>query len=792
MAYDGGLMTNISLTIRYRPIRIGWCIRYGSWDDLRAALRLTHIFWGGKFNPIIPVGIASAKNLVSQFRVDVLFPINGSPEVVEFTRGSEALPWPLLENELALGYSTPNFLDISHPLSKIAKALRLYDKADRLEDAPQQAFESSDYVIVRWDDDDPLADILLATFGGLLPPDQTRRDYERFFLTNIGAFAYKARKGEPLPAQLIDRWSIADISAAELTWDRVPARSTMGFYAGKASEFEDVVNYWNLRASDLDVIFLDPSHAERMKQIRSAHGGEIQKRYEEHRQQVREYASVGWDADKIPIWSRSQSVVAALEFPKEDVPHYRHVEGFAIGADVKPPLHTFQRKAELASVADRYGRLTLSFQLPEKPFEPPEFSDEHFIVSLAAPWEDPDEWNTFWTPYIPSLNRWYGRQILASGRAARAEIDGIGTISSVTSENLTVTSLKKIDLATRIFEFAGIEATPSDPGRIAARVISQLGGLSGCRVLKIAGVRKLIREYGPLQEFNRTQAICSIGNLDPETRRPRFVEYERLFIEQRELSKKLKPEDAFLYLLSRGVFRVGITLTCTICELPFWISLDDASTEVTCEMCGGRFNVLRQLKTRDWKYRRSGIFGSDNHQEGSIPVALTLHQLQAHFYSTPGRSLFLPNMNLAPSKAEIPPCESDLFIAVQEGEDTLLAVGECKDAGGSITKEDATKMAAVADALSNSGLHCYIIFSKTAAFTADDVENCRLANQPGQTRVIMLSDRELEPDGIYSKASEHFEIGRHGSRMHDLAIATENIFFSPRPKKAITPTDTPR
>jgi len=786
-------MANLNLTIRYRPVRIGWCVRRGNWDDLRAALRLTHTFWGGKFNPIIPVGTTSANHLAKQFRVDGLFPVNESPEAAEFAKGSEALPWPLHEIALfhTFGNGTPNFLDVSHPLSKIARELRLTDRADRSKDTQQQGFESSDYVITRWEADDPLADVLLATFGGFPPPNQTGRDYERFLLTNIGAFAYKARNGEPLPAQLIDRWSLSDISAAELTWDRVPARSTMGFYAGKASEFEDVVNYWNLRAADLNVIFLDPSHSERMKQIRAAHIGEILNRYEAERQQVRGYSSVGWDEDKIPIWSRSQDLVSALEFSKEDVPNYREIEGVAIGAEVKPPLHFFQRKAMLGSVADRYGRPTLSFQLPEKPFEPPEFSGEHFIVSLTAPWDDPDEWSTFWTPYIPSLNRWYGRQILSSGRVARAEIDGIGIVSGVTNENLTVTSLKKIELATKIFESAGIDATPSDPGRIAARVISQLGGLSGCRVLKIAGVRKLIREYGPLHEFNRTQAISLIGNADPETHRPRFAEYERLFIEQRDYSKNLKPEDAFLYLLSRDVFRVGMTLKCTICELPFWISLDDVSTEVTCEMCGGRFNVLRQLKSRDWKYRRSGIFGSDNHQEGSIPVALTLHQLQAHFYSTPGTSLFLPSMKLGPARAKIPLCETDIFIATQEGEDTLLAIGECKDAGGSITKDDATKMAAVADVLSNSGLHCYIIFSKTAAFTVDDVENGRLANQPGRTRVIMLSDRELEPDGIYSKASEIFEIGRHGSRMHDMAVATHNIFFSPRPK-AITPTGAPQ
>src|SRR5579863_9529088 len=116
-------MSNLSLTIRYRPVRIGWCVEQGNWDDLRTALRLTHIFWGGKFNPIIPVGAATAKHLVKQFRVDVLFPVGGDPEVIEFTKASEALPWPLPENERVFGYRTPNFLDISHPLTKIAKEL---------------------------------------------------------------------------------------------------------------------------------------------------------------------------------------------------------------------------------------------------------------------------------------------------------------------------------------------------------------------------------------------------------------------------------------------------------------------------------------------------------------------------------------------------------------------------------------------------------------------------------------------------------------------------------------------
>lgn len=132
-------MTNLSLTIRYRPVRIGWCVRHGNWDDLRAALRLTHIFWGGKFNPIIPVGTTSATDLARQFRVDALFPVDQSPELAEFTKRSASLAWPLYE--IALFNSsgnTPNFLDISHPLIKIARELRLHDRMNSSKEAPPQ------------------------------------------------------------------------------------------------------------------------------------------------------------------------------------------------------------------------------------------------------------------------------------------------------------------------------------------------------------------------------------------------------------------------------------------------------------------------------------------------------------------------------------------------------------------------------------------------------------------------------------------------------------------------------
>ena len=72
---------------------------------------------------------------------------------------------------------------------------------------------------------------------------------------------------------------------------------------------------------------------------------------------------------------------------------------------------------------------------------------------------------------------------------------------------------------------------------------------------------------------------------------------------------------------------MGLELTCRHCELPFWLSLDEAKTTAECVYCGRTFGIVAQLKDRDWAFRRSGLFGRNDNQEGGIPVALTLQQL---------------------------------------------------------------------------------------------------------------------------------------------------------------------
>jgi hypothetical protein len=707
---------------------------------------------------VIPAGARCADELIRKFRVDVLVDIADDPKIKVLMERFSHLPWPLFDPALFRAGHGPHFLDVSHPLRSIAEQ-------PQEEGIPFQY--SNQVMLVHWQNDDPLKDFLLATFGAYPATDEIGVNFEDFVKRSVNTSEERLIPGEPVPADLLDQRTPSELSREDLVWDRSPHHTTMGFYVGSANDFEDILNYWNLRASDLAILFLDPAHLKRLSLLKTSHSEFIRQRTNK----------------EIAVWSRSQQAVQQA-FVGDLPSSYWAINGLnAIQGNFRPPLQYLSEKSALASLSEQYGRLTLAFQLPDKPFSvEPEWSDQHFVVSIRPGPAEGDEASTFWTPYLPKLNEWYGRNVNLRARSVRAEIDGIGIITRIADDSLTLRSIRKQDLAAKMFELAGLDAKPSLPGRIASRLISQLGGLQGCRVLKIGGVRRLIRNHGPLQDFDRTEAMRTIGNSDPVTGQPRFEDYEGLFIEQRDSGvPKLKPEHAFLYLLDRGVFRVGLTLTCPICELPSWVNLDDLSTLINCELCGGRFNLTRQLKDRAWAYRRSGLFGRENHQEGSIPVALTLQQLDTQLHPF-GGVLFSTNMSLAPAKANVQSCETDIFLALAVGDQIQIAIGECKDAGGHIELDDAKKLAAVADSFPRREFDVFIVFSKTAAFTAQDVENCRAA-QPkgGGLRVIMLSDRELEPYFVYEKTGKEFEIKYSGVSLEHMARVTHDVFFAPKP-----------
>ncbi len=755
----------MSVRVRYRPVRFGWCVRDGNLVDVRRALHITHTLWGGRYNPIIPVGHRGrGTQLVEAFRVDALWPAVDDPQVHEFIGAFPFLPWPGFHKEFFIDDAAgkaATFLDICHPVR------RLYDRFVKDNNDPKVAA-----TLLEWDGADPLGDVFLACVGAYPARDEIGKDYGALVEKNLRGKRVRLGVADTVPSDIFKLLNPLAISALDLERTGVPSWDNPGLYVGGAANFVDIVNFWNLRASDIDLLFYDPAHEVRLRDLKEAYLNIL-------RQDPGDLT--GWD-NRIAIWSRANGVNPQEFGP--DTMGCTVTDATWNGLNVKPPTMFLEEGPTLAAISDEDPVPSLSFELPSKPFfAEPELANQRVFVSVR-PILDTSSGNevTFRIPYIPELNEYYGRKAHFKWNEARAEADGLGIVTSVRDHDLTIRGLVKRELVAKIFEAFGMKATPSLAGRVASRLIQQMGGIQGCRVFKIAGVRSLIEKYGPLQSFTKSHAVQTIGKNDPVTHLPNFGKYEDLHIEQRD-SPKLKPENAFEYLLKRGVFLAGLNLRCSKCELEFWTRLDDLATEVECEYCGTMFNVSPQLRDRDWAYRRSGLFGRDDHQEGSIPVALTLQQLDTTLHWD---AMFVTAMNVAPISAAVVPCETDFVLVAQKSYQDVVqvAVGECKAGGpkNEITEDDVDKLARVAKAFPRRRIETYVVFSKTGTFTDEEVARCRRAQPLNRLGVILLSDRELEPYFVYERTEKEFKIRPTAISLDDLARNTHDIFFEPKRK----------
>jgi hypothetical protein len=715
------------------------------------------------FNPILSIGdFDHAAQLVRLYEVDALFPAADDAQLRAFAERFSHLRWPSVHRTLFIGGSGARahaiFLDIYHPVRTIYE-----EHVDGKQEPRATA------TLYEWTAPDPLKHVFLAEFGAYPRREEIHLDYGGMVERNLKGVKVALPAVGPVPVESYRQLTPSALSRFNLSRDRSPNWDYPGLYVGDANDFEDIVNFWNLRAAGVQVIFFDPEHEARLGEMARAYVKLLKERPREE----------GTFEGAFGIWSKkAKEVDVAIFQPECRIEVHKEMWN---GHNLKPPLMYIEDERVLGSRSENDGIPSLTFELREKPFyEGHEVHTQHLVASIDPLAFGEDEQVTFSYPFLPELNDFYRREACFTIDGARSERNGLGIITRVGTDALTIHALRRRTLIAKIFEAFGMNVQVSEAGRIASRLIQQMGGVQGCRVFKIAGVRALIEKYKPFQSFTRGDATQIIGEVDPITHVPNFSRYESLFIEPRE-GRELKPHQVFDYLVKKNVFRVGLTFTCPNCELGFWTHLNNVATEVTCEYCGQRFNVTSQLKDGAWAYRRSGLFGREDHQQGAIPVALTLQQIDTVLS---WGADYVTSMTVESATGSFAACETDLVIVSEKGfyDDRLgIAIGECKG-HGEITEQDVRNLSHVADAFPKGRIEAFIIFSKTTPFTADEIARCHEAQSPGRKRLILLSDRELEPYFVYEWAEREFVIDPTAVSLEDLANTTHALYFDPKAK----------
>ena len=743
----------VNIRVKYRPIRIGWCVKNDDFKALRKAVMYSNVLWGGYYNPIIPIDQKSlAEKLISAFRVDYLYPISEGKEVEDFIKLFDHLPSPFFGDELFPEYDgkrKSEILDINHAL------ISIYDDYFKNIEKPKLKIR-----VYEWEESDALSDVFLMTFGAYPAASEVPNDFRKILSENFSAELVKIAKdgSHPTILQGLDPISLSSFDIEERYvnggwWQH------HGFYVGKASNFQDLLNFWNIRASGVEVFFYDIDNKERFEDLVKEFSDKIRSLPEHPRRGKQSIALWGTkDGDKYPEFGEGLTMVGV------DEPLWN-------GMNLVPTYVYFTEKPTLATVNIKDGKSSIAFQLPPKPFSDEwALSGQHIVISI-----DPgiglydNEIQTLHTIYLPELNEYYGRNYTYHWNQARAEREALGLIEEVRTDSLKLHALNIADLITQAFQIANIKAETSQPGIICKHLISQMGGLRDCNVFRIKGVRELIKKYKVSESFTEGGATGIIWQ-DGQ-----FQKYEDgLYIEQRKRNTKLNTKNVFQYFLKKKAFRAGLEFSCPSCKLPFWLSLDDVRSEATCEYCGNKFDVSTQLNS--WKYRRSGLLGKDNHQEGAIPVIMLLEHLVG--FSVFRDSLYYTTATKLDSTELGIDCESDFVLLRQRPRDSAIeiAIGECKD-HQDITQDDITKLKKVVDALKKH-FGVYVIFVKLIGFKKEELELFKQFDEKYALRVILLTAEDLEDHFLYKDNPKLPENMRSIVDFEDMAQATYQIYYA--------------
>lgn len=730
-------MSSTTLFTNYRPLRIGFCVRENNIDDVVLAAKLNTLLWGGVYNPIIPIDEEAklASQLINLFKIDLLYPVSDDQNIKKFIKNHKYISWPEYHGEL-----------LYERLENAAR-MRVLDVSNIINFHWEKDFKhskGSNCVLPSWSKEDPLAAVFALQYGAYPKELKLSYDHRVGFHKGLRAKTHRIVKNTNLEPDLYGR-----VFPINLTEDRLllygggRGWDSNGVFLGYHNNVQDLIDFWNLRASGIDLIFAPIDHIARVEEIIKKHIKVVKKR-----DSVQRFTrGVGfWYRDDLE--NEVVNKIANQFLEKGDSKVFCRVgDGLWNGLNRHAPRVKFESESVLAGIDWGYNKPSLSFQMPPKPVTATSDNGrQQLVIDINPIGEFEYKGYTFNLPFFPDLNEWYARNSTIHPYGLRVSEREVGFIIDMDKSTESIHPIKVDTIIHQIFVRSGINAKFSKPGLIAQRLIERMGGdLDDCRVFKIRGVRRLISSLTPMEFVTRSSIIQTIRDVD-NNGQSSFENHKSLHIKQRD-AKDLSKDEVFDYLLEKNVFTAGLAPICPNCQLDFWLSLRDADEEIKCEYCGHKFQLASQLKSRgDFRFRRSGLFGRADNQEGSVPVILTLLQMLRR--NGMNQLMYCTGTKLDSKEFDID-CEADFVVIDRDNwdEKVTAVIGECKTSD-SITDEDVNNFLKVKNILDKNGVDAYLLFAKTSDFTEQELNRFKpLAAQ--NMCPILFTEKELEPYDPY-------------------------------------------
>lgn len=730
MLSAGTSIIPLSLHGFLRPLRVGILVRPDEPADLVAAVRYNTAHWGGLLNPLIACTDDGEHidRLIRAFHLDILRPVCPEADAGIVSRYPDLDPPAVAQNWDANSSGwEPAGLDIRPALGDMARAA-----------AAGSEFR---FTLPTWFAEDPLA-TEFAVLLGSYSDDQ-----------GDVASRFRSLPGANYP-NLSDAATIVELAASVTPigattrhiyrHDVTRREQACAFYPA-VDDLRSLVDFWNLRATGLRPILIRATPDERLDALARARLATLLDDQGAGRALVLRVYSTAGPAQSAEIQRRLSSVApSGVAFQPPAAFILAGLAETALQYSV-PGFQPTKIEATLSRTEDG-PRLTLVVPPAPVPFELDHERKSAWALHLDSIFEGFFDGHTLTPPPLPRLTSWFASRASGNHHNLRLGHHGLSILCDTDERMVTLLPVRTQDVVVQTLRRVGLRASPNKPGRIASVIVSQMGGLDACRVFKIAGVRRLIREGNPQSGLDQAGVLSRIANAESES--TQLSEYQDLYIEYRTKAK-LEPDDVFSFLLRHQILTAGLNPCCPQCGLDFWLPLDAIADVTTCELCQSSFRLSPQLPTDGkWKYRVKGIFGRGDNQEGSLPVILTLMQLLRRH---PGSEELLFSTAVG-----IDGIDGDIDLSLIERgsywQRPTVLLGECKSRNGIENVEMLTKCR---ETILTAGLSCVLLFAKSdvRVFEERELELFR-ALRRDNISVILFTSQELEPyEPYYSTGS---------------------------------------
>lgn len=749
-------MSTTTVTIKYRPLRIGLLVREGNLEDLIEAAGLNTLIIGGMYNPILPISGNStlSESLVELFNVDVLYPVARTDEVNAFLEQHKNLrsihnySSDFFYEEWKVNGKKPVYLDIMNTIEFF------WDTEFKHR---SKKFKSA-FCLIKWAEDDPLSNLFSLNFGYFPKKYGLAEDFEKAFFNGLRAKEYSIEKGSEIDDSLNRTISPIHATAMELEGYGGTFKGH-GVYLGDEASFYDLISYWNLRAAGIIVGFVPLGSIERYEKRLKALFSSLDK-LQSRPAHIEDWITIYFQPR---TEDRVRELIKGFHTRKEQILHPCE-DVIWNGLNVKAAQFYFNWQQTLASVEDFHGRTSVIVDLRGKPpiiEKARETFRQELAVSIDSFYERAYQLHTLRPPYISSLNEFFAEEIALYPSSLRVEREGIGVTIGADSHSLTLYPLSDQKLIFKMFEFTGIHVETRTPGLLANQIIHKLGGVESGSFFKLSGVRKLIQDLRPDQSIDKGEAT-------------KIIWADGQF--KKNMGPYSNPDRAFYELLKHDFFRGGLDLVCEQCQLKNWLPLSALNDYWLCNYCGKENQTSLQLNNRgDWRFRKSGLLATDNNQEGAIPVILTLKYFHQALNLMSSKFIYSTALNLKINNVS---CETDLCILHYGRRDSLeVGIAECKSQGGNIDQKDIDNLIMVREQFIRKGINCFLILSKTANEFRDD-EIQRFKNTSAKhVPMILLLNRELELFNPYEGSREKGQPYQYPHMLEEMAANSYYLYL---------------